>query len=67
MAVLYLLISISLLVALLFLFFFLRSVKSGQFDDTYTPSVRILFDETTDKQNSINIKPQPTNHGDSKI
>jgi cbb3-type cytochrome oxidase maturation protein len=28
-----------------FLFLFLRAVKKGQYDDTYTPSVRMLFDE----------------------
>ena len=35
----------SLIVAGGFLFAFLLSVKSGQYDDTYTPSVRILFDD----------------------
>jgi len=44
MAVLFLLISISLFLALGFLFAFIWSVKSGQLDDDYTPSVRILFD-----------------------
>lgn len=38
------LIGISLSVALIFLGAFLWSLKSGQFDDTYGPSVRILFD-----------------------
>jgi len=36
----------SLIVAGGFLFAFLFSVKSGQYDDTYTPSVRMLFDES---------------------
>ena len=45
MSVLALLIGISLLVALGFLFAFLWAVKHGQFKDTYTPSVRILFEE----------------------
>lgn len=39
------LIGVSILVALIFLVAFIISVKSGQFDDRYTPSVRILFDE----------------------
>jgi cbb3-type cytochrome oxidase maturation protein len=30
-----------------FLTAFLWSVKNGQFDDDYTPSIRILFDNTT--------------------
>lgn len=35
----------SLLVALIFLGAFIWAVKSGQFDDKYTPSVRILLDD----------------------
>ncbi len=49
MSVIYLLISISLIIALLFLYAFFKAVKNGQFDDDYTPSVRILFDETIQK------------------
>lgn len=47
MSVIYLLIAISIVVAVLFLYAFLRAVKSGQFDDSYTPSVRMLFDDET--------------------
>ena len=36
---------ISILVAGSFLAAFLWSVKNGQFDDDYTPSVRMLFDD----------------------
>lgn len=49
MSVIYFLISISILVAVIFLVLFIKAVKNGQFDDSYTPSVRILFDE--EKQN----------------
>lgn len=45
MSVLILLISISLIVAIGFLFSFIWSVRNGQYDDDYTPSVRMLFDE----------------------
>ncbi|MBD2767922.1 cbb3-type cytochrome oxidase assembly protein CcoS [Hymenobacter sp. BT664] len=45
MTILFLLIGISLLVALTFLGAFLWAVRSGQYDDEYTPSVRMLFDE----------------------
>jgi cbb3-type cytochrome oxidase maturation protein len=45
MSVLFILISASLTIALLFLFAFIWSVKSGQYEDDYTPSVRILFDD----------------------
>jgi len=41
----FLLIGVSFLVAFIFLVLFIWAVKSGQYDDTYTPSVRILFDD----------------------
>lgn len=53
MSALFLLIGISLCVALVFLFAFLKAVNKGQYDDVYTPSVRMLFeDETTEKSKS---------------
>ena len=45
MSVFYLLITISIVVAVVFLGAFIRAVKSGQYDDDYTPSVRMLFDD----------------------
>jgi len=45
MSALYLLIIISITIAFGFLLVFLWAVKSGQFEDSYTPSVRILFEE----------------------
>jgi len=45
MSALFLLIGISLLVAIGFLIAFIWSVKKGQYDDEYTPSVRILLDD----------------------
>jgi cbb3-type cytochrome oxidase maturation protein len=45
MTIIILLIGISLCVALVFLIAFLWNMKSGQYDDTYTPSVRMLFDD----------------------
>lgn len=48
MTIIVLLITISLAIALVFLGIFLWSLKSGQYDDTYTPSVRMLFDEKHD-------------------
>jgi cbb3-type cytochrome oxidase maturation protein len=50
MSVIAVLIVISLLIALGFLIAFLWAVKSGQYNDTYTPSVRILFDEDNKKE-----------------
>jgi len=52
MSVIYLLISISIIVALLFLYAFIRAVRNGQFDDDYTPSVRMLFDDETRKNDN---------------
>ncbi len=45
MGVIFILIVICILAAIGFLILFIWSVKSGQMEDTYTPSVRILFDE----------------------
>ncbi len=47
------LIFISLLIALGFLWAFFWAVKSGQYDDTETPSRRMLFDDRTNSKNSI--------------
>jgi cbb3-type cytochrome oxidase maturation protein len=49
MGIIILLISISLCIALLFLAVFYWSIRSGQFDDTYTPSIRMLFDDPSSK------------------
>jgi cbb3-type cytochrome oxidase maturation protein len=46
------LIGISILVAGGFLTAFLWSVNKGQFDDDYTPSIRILFDDEIKKNTS---------------
>jgi len=45
MAIIFFLIGCSIFVALVFLAAFFWSHKAGQNDDTYTPSVRILFDD----------------------
>ena len=45
MSALVVLIVVSMLVAGGFLWLFIFSVKKGQYDDDYTPSVRMLFDD----------------------
>ncbi len=45
MSVIYLLIAISIVVAIAFFIAFVMAVKKGQYDDDYTPSVRMLFDD----------------------
>ena len=53
MGVIYLLISISIVVAVGFFIAFIFAIKTGQYDDDYTPSVRMLFDdELIDKKNT---------------
>lgn len=50
------LIGFSLLVAIGFLIAFLWSVKSGQYSDTYTPSVRMLFEDEKSKKEKESVK-----------
>lgn len=45
MNILYLLIGVSLLAALVFLALFIWAVRTGQYDDNYTPAIRVLFDD----------------------
>jgi cbb3-type cytochrome oxidase maturation protein len=49
MSVILILIPIALLLALGFLYSFYWANKDGQFDDTYSPSVRILFENEPKK------------------
>lgn len=65
MSALIILISASLFVALLFLFAFIWATKKGQFDDDYTPSVRILFEENTLSINNENLKHSRSLSGQS--
>ncbi len=54
MEVIFVLIAISLLMASFFLWLFFKAMKSGQFDDDYTPSVRILFENKIKEENKKN-------------
>ncbi|GAB1857119.1 cbb3-type cytochrome oxidase assembly protein CcoS [Flavobacteriaceae bacterium MHTCC 0001] len=45
MSVIYILLAVSIIVAVLFFIVFVIAVKKGQFDDGYTPSVRMLFED----------------------
>lgn len=45
MSIIYVLITVSVIVAIIFFIAFVYSVKKGQYDDTYTPSVRMLFED----------------------
>lgn len=57
MKIMLFLILVSLLLAAGFLLAYLRAARDGQFDDDYTPSIRMLFDSTT---------PEPESKGEVK-
>ncbi len=62
MSVIYVLLTISIIVAVIFFIAFIFSVKNGQYDDSYTPSVRMLFEDelvtkTTSEEIEINKNP----------
>jgi len=63
MSVIYVLLSISIIVAVVFFIAFILAVRNGQYDDSYTPSVRMLFEDELVKEQSkptlkTNIKNQ---------
>ncbi|MCK7591875.1 cbb3-type cytochrome oxidase assembly protein CcoS [Subsaxibacter sp. CAU 1640] len=62
MSVIYILLTISIVIAVLFFAAFIKAVKSGQYDDNYTPSVRMLFeDELVKNKTKKTIKNQKFN------
>lgn len=62
MEVIFLLIAISLVLASTFLYLFFRAMKDGQFDDNYTPSIRILFENSPKKNNKKNQPSKPKSY-----
>ena len=58
MSVIYILLSISVIVAIIFFVAFIFAVKRGQYDDSYTPSIRMLFEDELVKEKK---KPSKTN------
>jgi cbb3-type cytochrome oxidase maturation protein len=52
MTIIFFLIIVSLVVALGFLGAFVWAVRSGQYDDDYTPSIRMLFDDEEKTENN---------------
>lgn len=53
MSAIFILIGASLVVALGFLIGFIWSVKDGQFDDDYTPAIRMLFENNVKQSKEI--------------
>jgi cbb3-type cytochrome oxidase maturation protein len=61
MSVVFVLVFAAIILAGVFLIAFIWSVKNGQYEDTYTPSVRMLFDDPEledEKKNSHNEQSQ---------
>jgi len=56
MSVIYILLSISITVAIAFFIIFILAVKTGQYDDDYTPSVRMLFEDEIVKNSKEKLK-----------
>ncbi|HEY5688893.1 MAG TPA: cbb3-type cytochrome oxidase assembly protein CcoS [Yeosuana sp.] len=52
MSVIYIMLTVSIIVAIIFFVAFIFAVKNGQFDDSYTPSVRMLFEDELVKEKS---------------
>ena len=61
MSVIYILLTISIIVALVFFAAFIIAVRRGQFDDDYTPSVRMLFDDELIIEKDKKSKPSKIN------
>ena len=62
MSVIYLLLGLSILVAIIFFAAFIFAVRNGQYDDSYTPSVRMLFEDELVKE-----KPKKQEKKNSKL
>jgi len=58
MEIMYVMLLVSLLLAVIFLFSFIWANKSGQYDDDVTPGMRILYDdEEVEKEKPNKEKP----------
>lgn len=59
MSIIYMLLAVSVAVALIFFVAFILSVRAGQYDDTYTPSIRMLFDDELVKEDPNTLSEKP--------
>lgn len=62
MGIIYIMLVVSLIIALFFLGSFLWAIKNGQYEDDYTPSVRILFEDEL-----INNNQNKNENGSSEV
>ena len=56
MSVIYLLIAVSIFIAIGFFIAYKKEIKTRQYDDDYTPTVRMLFDDKISKTTKNKIK-----------
>jgi cbb3-type cytochrome oxidase maturation protein len=61
MDIIYFLIGCSVVIAVLFFTAFIWSIRSGQYEDTYTPSVRMLFEPGATPPTTTAASPAPEN------
>ena len=61
MKIIFFLILVSVVLAAGFLIVYIWAARNGQFDDDYTPAMRILFDDATvSSTNTPSLDDQPT-------
>jgi cbb3-type cytochrome oxidase maturation protein len=60
------LLAVSVIVALVFFVAFIVSVRAGQYDDTYTPSVRMLFEDELVKEETSQVSAKITTESKKK-
>jgi cbb3-type cytochrome oxidase maturation protein len=60
------LLAVSVIVALVFFVAFIVSVRAGQYDDTYTPSVRMLFEDELVKEDTSQISSKTATESKKK-
>jgi cbb3-type cytochrome oxidase maturation protein len=68
MSAIYVLIPVSLFLATAFLVAFVWAVRSGQYEDTCTPSMRMLSDDPAGRApgHSISVEQPKTNHDERR-
>jgi cbb3-type cytochrome oxidase maturation protein len=67
MSVLFLLIPLSVLIATGFFLAFIWAVRSGQYEDTCTPSLRLLLEDTEPRKEQSNQCISKDEHGNDQI
>ncbi len=67
MEIIVLLVAISLTIALIFLGVFYWNIKDGQYEDTYTPSVRMLFDDQIKEKERKSVQSDKPKQGHDNL